>query len=356
MSQKSPTIVLITSRSDTGGGPKHVFELANYLKEKKINLVICSPQEEPYGRALKNLASRHIFTPHRRFSLKTLLKLIDLGKSNSNLIYHSHGRGAGIYTKILGLFGFKCIHTFHGAHPPKNLKEKAILLLEKFLGKTIKVFICVSPDERKNVISMGLSSTQNSEVIYNEFKVSVPLKSSAPQSFKVLGTLNRLELHKNVHRALELFSILSKLKPELKLLIGGDGPQRDDLELFCKRLKLDSKVLFLGNVENVDVFFESIDCMVSTSLGEGLPYTVLEAIERSVPCLLSNVPGHRFLQDNKYLFNLDSSDSFLQAFNLLEMDQQNVVKNRYKFVSETFNKQNSLYTLENLYSSIYFSI
>jgi glycosyltransferase involved in cell wall biosynthesis len=352
MSLKIPTIVLITSRSDTGGGPKHVNELSSFLIDNKIDVVICSPTESPYGLSFQKKASLHIKTPHRSFSIKTLYRLILLGRNSEQLIFHSHGRGAGLYTKILSLFGHNCVHTFHGAHPPKSIKETFLLYIEKVLGKNINRFICVSNDEEINAISLGLCTLKNTDVICNYYPTKREFHNKDRIKLRKLGILSRLDPHKNNAVALEYFSKLQKLRPEINLIIAGDGEEADYLKSLSKEIGIDSKISFLGEISNIDSFFEEIDCLISTSLGEGLPYNVLEAFERGVPCLLSDVQGHRFLQRAKYLFSLSSSESFIEGFKYLEQNALENTKDRYSFLKSRFNKEVTLEEVLRLYKRL----
>lgn len=345
-----PKVVLLTARSDTGGGPKHVFELTNYLIKNNIQPIICSPLENPYGPEYLKKAFYHVQCPHRSFSLGTLLSLINIGKEDSSIVFHSHGRGAGFYTKILSLFGFTCFHTFHGAHAPKNIKERIVLFVEKLLGKNIRKYICVSPDERENVLSLNLSLSKNIVVVCNNYPVTIDLKE-CPKNFSHLGILSRLDPHKNNRIAIIYFSELLKERPELRLTIAGDGEEREKLENLVKSLGLAGKVEFLGNITDIDSFFKKIDCLISTSKGEGLPYTVLESFERGIPTLLSNVQGHRFVQKKEFLFNLSSQSSFLEKFKLLEKSTQENAKDRYEFLKSHFNEKETFGKLLNLYSN-----
>ncbi len=345
---KKDTIVLLTSRSDIGGGPKHVLELAKFLKND-FALVICSPQNQPFYKDYLKLTNNYISTPHRSFSISTFFKLLILFKENPSYIFHSHGKGAGLYTKLLSLFGAKCIHTFHGVHKAENLKGKLIQLIERVLGRFIEVFICVSPDEKETSLLLGQSDQYNTQVIPNHFPVTKDLKTSHLSTFSKLGVLSRLDPHKNNELALRFFSKLTISHPNLRLIIGGDGEQMSLLKDLTEELGIAKKVSFLGEVFDIDSFFSEIDCFISTSKGEGLPYTVLEAFERGIPCLLSDVQGHRFLQRKQYLFNLDQFDSFQSAFNSLERNSSTNSKDRFYFLTQEFSLESTMIKIRSLY-------
>lgn len=346
-----PKVVLITARSDTGGGPKHVLELAEFLSENNSQPDICSPLDPPFGQKFREFSKEHFYCPHRKFSLKTLLTLIELGKEDRSIVFHSHGRGAGFYTKILSLFGFTCLHSFHGAHGPKNLKEKIVQAIEITLGKGIKAYVCVSPDEKETSVQLGLSSSENTTVICNHFPINKGLDSKPDRPFENLGILSRLDPHKNNQIALRFYAKLLNERPNLKLKIAGDGEERGILENLAKELQISNKVEFKGNISDIDSFFSEIDCLISTSKGEGLPYTVLESFERGVPCVLSNVQGHRFLSKPAYLFELNSYDSFHHSFLNVEKDRSEAINRNYNFALRNFNLESTFGKILKLYNA-----
>lgn len=82
-----------------------------------------------------------------------------------------------------------------------------------------------------------------------------------------------------------------------QLIVLGDGP-------FMPRLKAlaDETVLLPGNVNNVAEYLQAADLFISTSLAEGLPNTVLEAMACELPCVLSDIPPHQELFGKDGLF------------------------------------------------------
>jgi glycosyltransferase involved in cell wall biosynthesis len=74
-----------------------------------------------------------------------------------------------------------------------------------------------------------------------------------------------------------------------KLLILGDGPNRNEYEDLSKN---NPDILFIGHVSNVNKYLAISDCFVSSSLAEGLPYTVIEAMASGLPVILSDIDSH----------------------------------------------------------------
>lgn len=98
-------ILLLTVRSDFGGGPRHVNQLVEKLPNN-IELYLGYPLDgDPYALMWKtsNKIKASFNLPYRKFSLLILFNLIDFVKINNIEIIHSHGNGAGLYSRLLKL-------------------------------------------------------------------------------------------------------------------------------------------------------------------------------------------------------------------------------------------------------------
>ena len=133
--RKHENVLLIISRANTGGGPKHLHLLGKGLLDYVDSVYIASPNERPFGPLYKEIARQHLKIPKRRFSLIALIKLYRLCKDNQISVVHSHGFKAGLYSRPLSLFGIKIVHTFHGIHVTQGFIGKIKLMLDKKLLK-----------------------------------------------------------------------------------------------------------------------------------------------------------------------------------------------------------------------------
>ena len=95
-------ILLITVRADTGGGPKHVYDILEGL-QNDFDFFIAAPDNERYSNDYKALAKEFLPIPHRKFSLTTLLEIYLFCRKHNIQIIHSHGFGAGLYSRLLGI-------------------------------------------------------------------------------------------------------------------------------------------------------------------------------------------------------------------------------------------------------------
>src|SRR2546425_7290268 len=94
----------------------------------------------------------------------------------------------------------------------------------------------------------------------------------------IVGVVGRLSPEKGVDLFLDACAVLVRKGLAFSALVAGDGLERARLEARCRRLGLESRVRFLGQVYNVDVLYRHLDLLVLPSRSEGLPNTMLEAM------------------------------------------------------------------------------
>ena len=108
----------------------------------------------------------------------------------------------------------------------------------------------------------------------------------------VVMTIARLEKVKGIEYLIGAFARLS-LPRRLSLVIIGDGSERKNLENLVKKLNLEERVEFLGEIPNerIPEYLAGADCFVLPSLKEGFGIAVLEAMAAGVPVIASRVGG-----------------------------------------------------------------
>lgn len=92
---------------------------------------------------------------------------------------------------------------------------------------------------------------------------------------------------------LDAFSIARKSLPQARLLLAGDGPLRERLAWRAREHGLEAAVEFLGHREDIGAVHAAADVVVLTSLEEGLPNALLEAMAHGLPVVATDVGGNR---------------------------------------------------------------
>ena len=109
-----------------------------------------------------------------------------------------------------------------------------------------------------------------------------------PKSYDLLF-IGRLSPEKNIETILKIVTSLKQLKTELKVGIIGDGPLRDSLRESSINLGIGNCVEFLGYKENPEYYYNVSKILILTSLHEGLPRVMVEAMACRIPCIVPAV-------------------------------------------------------------------
>ena len=126
----------------------------------------------------------------------------------------------------------------------------------------------------------------------------------------VLGHVGRFNVQKNHARLIPILAETLRAIPEARLALIGVGELEEAVRRQCSEAGLTDRVLFLGQMSNVNEWYQAMDCFVLPSLFEGLPVVGIEAQAAGLPCFFSDrvtretaiAPGTTFL-------SLDAPDS-----------------------------------------------
>jgi glycosyltransferase involved in cell wall biosynthesis len=104
----------------------------------------------------------------------------------------------------------------------------------------------------------------------------------------VIGAIGALRPEKNFSRLLRLFAAVSD-DPRLRLVIVGDGPERQRLEALAADLDLADRIVFAGQQASPEHFLEQFDIFALTSDTEQMPYCLIEAMAAGLPVVATDV-------------------------------------------------------------------
>lgn len=154
-------------------------------------------------------------------------------------------------------------------------------------------FTVISPSTRKELKKLS-NWPLNTTIIYCgiDNQLYIPGKKSHVPTVLYVG---RLKKHKQVNILLEAARLVRKEMPAFKLIIAGDGDEKQSLEMLAEKLALKANVEFKGKVteeEKIKLYQEAWVC-VQPSMTEGWGITNIEANACGTPVIASNIPGLR---------------------------------------------------------------
>ena len=285
-------LLLITIRSDYGGGPRHIDQLVNRLPES-VELYLAFPEDGvPYSNLWINnpRIKGLMFIPYRKFSLKTLSQLKQFVHDNEIEIVHSHGQGAGLYSRLLRLVGCKAkvVHTFHGISDEYRSKLKYLmsLVVGRLLEPYADRYIAVSNGEKTLGVKRGFCTKKNCVVVYNG--IFDDRLRSVGYSSKTIVTISRYDYQKNMRLCLEIVRLMKD--DGVIFLWVGDG---DDFALMKNAIEKEHlPVEMVGFQVKPMTFLAKSAIYLSTSRFEGLPYALIEASSIGLPIVATDVKGN----------------------------------------------------------------
>lgn len=149
-------------------------------------------------------------------------------------------------------------------------------------------------------VSQALASLLEKKLLNTEWKILPNLldnqfsKSSSLFKKKYqFCAVARLHPNKGFDILLQAFSIVYKEKPEVKLILGGDGPERENLQKLAKILNIEEAVTFAGALprENVRLLMAESACFVLSSHVETFGVVVIEALSQGTPVVATKCGG-----------------------------------------------------------------
>lgn len=176
----------------------------------------------------------------------------------------------------------------------------------------------------------------------------------------VILTTSRLVYKNGVDILIEAVAKLKENRPNIKLLIIGDGPELVNLQLLTSNLKLNNEVLFLGQIPQKDlpIYFRVSDVFARPSRSEGLGNSFLEAMAAGVPVIGTPVGGIVDFLINGHtglLANPEDPDSLAEkiGYVLGHKDiRDNVVKNALALVEKQYSWDIVAQKMERIFNSI----
>lgn len=128
----------------------------------------------------------------------------------------------------------------------------------------------------------------------------------------VIGFVGRLAVQKNPFYLVDILrAVKQRVERNIKLLIVGDGPLRDDVMSYATEKKVIKDIMFVGNQNDTSVYYSAMDCFVLPSLYEGFPVVGVEVQANGLPCFMSDrVPKEINISQTVKFLPLESIDDW----------------------------------------------
>ncbi len=219
--------------------------------------------------------------------------------------------------------------------------NKIRVVLARFLIKRAAMVRVVSERIKNSIIEAKLKDAQDifvlpvfvdSEKIRSSL-IHVDLHKKYSQFDFIILMASRLSKEKNINLAIEAMLKLVSKYPKAGLIIVGDGPEKNDLELKVRNLKLADNIFFESWSNDLVSYYKTADLFLLTSNYEGYGMTVVEALSSGLPVIMTDVgcAGDVLINNEDGLIlpvdDLDKLVSSIEKF-LSDRDLLSVMRNK----------------------------
>ena len=250
---------------------------------------------------------------------------------------------------LLILFNFKTRFILRVSGLPKlniirkwlwKIASKKLYLITTPTQATLDYLKNINLIDKKKIVLLTDPVFRIREIVnLKKEKLNEPFQSDK----KYILSIGRLTYQKNFNLLIESFNEIKKIYNDYKLIIIGDGEERDNLEFLISKLNLKNEIFLIGFKKNIFPYLKIADCLISSSRWEDPGFTLIEAgilnkIIISTNCLSG--PRELLNENNGYLFDNENKKSLIDQFvnykkNSYENNQikKIVTKNKFKFYS-----------------------
>ncbi len=314
-------IVLVIPTLIQGGAERVMSELANEFTNKGHEVHLCLLVGGEHFYALASAVKVYDLGfvnkgPLQRIveEIKVFLKLRALLKSVEPGFVLSFMSKYNVFTIMASSFLNINVFVSDRSNPRKKLPYLTALL--RRLTYRFATGVVAQTTLAKELIEKE-TGNKNVRVISN------PLRefTSYPdiERKQIILNVGRMVPEKGQKYLLEAFAKIKNSDWELVIL--GDGPLKDDLEIQAKKLNISNRVKMPGSVKNVDEWLAKSSIFVFPSVSEGFPNALVEAMAAGMPCVSFDCDaGPRDLIENKkngFLIPIGDIDSFKEAIKKL---------------------------------------
>lgn len=382
-------IVRIIARLNIGGPAIHVVLLTRgFEKRGHESHLLVGPVPETEGnmeyyateRGVKFTRIPELVRPvSPREDLVALWKIYKFIRQERPDVVHTHTSKAGTLGRVAAILANTPVifHTFHGSIFDgyfSPVKTRFFLTIERILTRFTDRVITVSdalkkqlsesyrvaPPEKIEVVRLGFDLTEFGRTAES----AMPWAPEKTPHIPVVGWVGRFTDIKAPLLFVEVASCLKAAGARVKFIMVGDGPLRQPVEKAISQHGLSPDVALTGWQRNMPQVYKSMDLIVSTSVNEGTPVTLIEAMAAGCPFVAPNVGGlvdlttgpserHQDLDvySNGILVSSRNVNSLTRAVELL-LDSQlrtRMGKNGYQFAHKNFGHDRLVCEIEVLY-------
>ena len=247
---------------------------------------------------------RQISPLHDLKALWKMKRFIQLGDYK---IVHTHSSKAGILGRLAARLAKTplIVHTVHGwsfhDYMPSVIRW-IYILLERWIARFTDILVVVTERDIEKGLQAGIGRREQ----YRRIRSSIPLDEFDPRLFDrqavrqelnlpadavVIGNVGRFSAQKNPLDWVCVAGWIGRACPQARFLLVGDGPLRSHVEAALQQADIAGRTTLTGLRRDVPRMLAAMDIFLLTSLWEGLPRVVPQAMAMGLPVVANRADG-----------------------------------------------------------------
>lgn len=319
------TIKLAVLESKYGGDATSVNDLVTGFPGEQFEVIFLylrgkgsqSNHLKQQGFKVLHLSDK---TKLRTFHLGTLIRLVKVLKQHGVQLLHCHAHKSTVYGALAGMFlpKLKIVAHVHGLKRSARLRRRMINLA---VFRRINRLLPVAQAVRQDLLDCNWALPPEKAVVlensvdYPRFAQVQDSRRAVRQEFGlqsdafIFAFVGRLVPTKGLAYLLEAFSQIDPAAHNAHLLLVGEGRDRQTYEQQAKDLAIDKWVHFAGFRRDIESILHAMDVFVMSSVAEGMPRVLLEAMAAGRPCIGTRVGGIPEVIDTSFGLTVLPADS-----------------------------------------------
>jgi glycosyltransferase involved in cell wall biosynthesis len=366
-------ILLYIETSGPGGAETVLLNIASNLDQNQfVPAVILHRSRWLHEQLIKRGIKTEIIPSPRSWDMPFLYKLVKSCRRFGIDLIHSHLAGANLYGSLAGaVLRIPTIATYHNEMRMAGSSERYLPVKNFLIRNLASKIVFVADFMRDDYARLGKFPSRKMMTIYNGIDIasfddqsdvpSVKRELAIEDDDLVVGNVANLRVPKGHHFLIDAAKLVCENFPTAKfLLIGeeGKGKLKEELEAQISRLQLNGNVKLLGFRDDVRTLLRIMDVFVLSSISEGLPLSVVEAMALSRPVVATRVGGmHEIVSDGSSGYLVEPADSRALAEKICGLLRDKKLRGRmgregYRIAREKFSLQSMVDNYQKLYEEL----
>jgi len=314
MTRRPTRVLRVITRLNVGGPALHAALLSTRLDPDRFETLLVAGREgQDEGSMLElrrladGLALRRVPSLGREISalddLRALAAVTRIAREFKPDIVHTHLAKAGTVGRLAArAAGTRAVvHTYHGTVFKAyfgHAKTRAFVAIERGLSHLTTRLIAITPSQRREILALGIGNKSKvieiplglelSQFVEEFDQREARARLKLPASGNIVALVARLVPVKNI--SMFLRAMAQTNEPALAVIVG-DGQDRRLLEEESVALGLDARCRFIGWQSDVRAVYAAADIVALSSLNEGSPVSIIEAMASRRPVVCTAVGG-----------------------------------------------------------------